>query len=639
MHYLPLFAKAIDQNHTSVKLRTKHSLRFSQEKLTGALEPIVFHIICVLEALNQNKIPLQDHSEFFDHLMNRIKDSKTVDCTIIATEFNVPPNEILKKGIKCFQSVSDLLDKPYTIDDLKIWIKICQSKSISETLPFITPDTPSFILFDIISRNSPFREEYKIQSDLWVNNLLKFNKIRLKDNNILHSAFENVIYYAILHEPNDLKQLIKKTLEVFNLKDGTSVKSNLHSKLIWNIAYYASKYQRINYMEIANAHEVIVSNSKSKNYQLTMSGYLGIAFMMSDLSRAKAIKLVEVAERKFINTTTSKKDLVNYHLTKIWLANTPEEAAIIFSTAIARFAKSSKLWLIFIRKLKKSGVFTETRAMMFFRKLINSKVKLTTDLVKELLHPIENYYHMEEIYHLTKSDLNSQSINIFLPKYIEILQKHKHDDQLPQTFFPWDEFANLGCNSFEGFKGFKTIEKYLIKLYSTFSYKSIQFIASYMKGLTKSQDVFSFYEREILGKGHLPNALCLSVLLDSARKSKSPDKYTQFAILEFERHVRKDNVKTGIMPDDRLWFKYITLLAKFENISELSKIMKWWLDTNFDPQKVTLMQLLYVLPQEFTYRHIKHHEIAKSQKDWEWPTMEEYNTFKQKKIASVNRLV
>ncbi|KAI5952804.1 hypothetical protein KGF54_003671 [Candida jiufengensis] len=630
IQYLPLFAKSLQSFGKNVKIQTKYSLRFSQEKLKGALEPIVFHIVCVIESSNQRKSLSSYHREFFNHLLSKIEEPKQANCNELATRFKVKVNKDLELGVQCFQSISGLLKKPHTIKDLGDWIESIMSSSISKSTPLLSKTTPAFVLLDVVSRNSPFKEQYKTQFELWTHNLRILLRDRQIDDYIVKSVFENLIYFAIMYEPSDLKQLIKLTLDTKS--GGSKSESKFLSDLIWKLAYFASRHQKIDYMEIANAQEVLVGRIKSSHFQLTLNGYLGIALVMSELSPAKALKLLEVAERKFLSNTNSNKDLVNYNMTKIWLAKDPEEATNNFKFAIDEFITSSKLWSIFIKKLKKCNILTESRAMLLFKKLIDSKVKVTSELISEILYPIKDYYHMEEIYHLTKNELNNECGKIFLPKYIELLQKFRNDKSLPQTIFPWDEPLQVAANG--KFKGFSSVQEYLDELYHKNSNKSIQFIASYMKSINNPREVFEFYEKEIIDKNHSPNALCLGTLIKSAKKLNKFDQYTQFAIDEFIKNVKKDNYSTGITPDNLLWFNYISLLAKFNNISELSKILKWWLDINFQPKKITLMQLLYVLPQDFSYRHIKHHEIANSRNDWDWPTVEEYNNFKESKSHS-----
>ena len=99
----------------------------------------------------------------------------------------------------------------------------------------------------------------------------------------------------------------------------------------------------------------------------------------------------------------------------------------------------------------------------------------------------------------------------------------------------------------------------------------------------------------------------------------------QVAIREFQRHVK--TTKTGIEPNEWLWNKYIKLLLKYDYISELSKIMKWWDDLKFEPSKGLLLLLLSALPREFSERHIKHHEKLQLKRDWPWPSIEEFNAF------------
>ena len=95
----------------------------------------------------------------------------------------------------------------------------------------------------------------------------------------------------------------------------------------------------------------------------------------------------------------------------------------------------------------------------------------------------------------------------------------------------------------------------------------------------------------------------------------------------FQRNVQANAKSLGIFPRDDLWVLYILLLAEFDYISELSKIIKWWIDLHFKPKKSTILCLLAALPEEFALRHIRHHQVAKLKKDWDWPTTREFKRY------------
>ncbi|EGV60055.1 hypothetical protein CANTEDRAFT_111859 [Yamadazyma tenuis ATCC 10573] len=156
------------------------------------------------------------------------------------------------------------------------------------------------------------------------------------------------------------------------------------------------------------------------------------------------------------------------------------------------------------------------------------------------------------------------------------------------------------------------------------------------------QNIYKLYTNELRQNNITPDETCLAALIKGATDSPTnnpgachiwDDMYApQIAIHEFKSHVAANKT----VASGAVWEKYIEMLAKYEYVSELSEIIRWWESTQFVPQYSTLLALLRALPIEFATRHIAHVEKVKrdsgtngskvagvastaSVVDWPWP--------------------
>ncbi|KAI5968924.1 hypothetical protein KGF57_000039 [Candida theae] len=609
------------------------AFKLSPHRIHQLLEAIVFHMLCVIECLKQKKEVPQIHLEYFSSIiaqLGHIKD-RSFDCQSIQCKFAIPHNDALQSGLQCFCLVTQHIKEPYTEDDLISWIKSCSSKSVTSSLSLVTENTPAFVLFDILLRSPKFKEQFLVQSELWTHNIYYLMTQMKKDPYIIKAMLDNLTYYAVMFESRSLLSIYQTTLDFLNLsRTHINLGDAFIDDIIWNLAVYSLRYQKIDPLSIANAQELLMSQIRNKHGRsLTLKGYLGIALVMSRISYSKGISIFRIAEKIFMEKTHSKKDSLVYYLTKIHLSRSASEAVDSFKTASNQFDYSSTLWLFFIRKLKYLKLMDEKRVKMLFKQIYSSKVKVTVDIVFEFLHFAKDFTFLEELFCSVSNSKQTIVQSTFRVKYIQLLQRRKvQEESIPEL--PWEK-----CDEEHQNRNFDSIEQCITHIYNTSPVKSMQLIVAFLSYISNHDTVkfFEIYQQEVLDKDHLPSAACLKLLLDTAKESENvrvTDKLvvSQLAIREFQKNVQANTKAMGIFPRDDLWKSYISLLAKFGYISELSKIIKWWIDLNFKPKKATILCLLDTLPEEFALRHIKHHQAAKSKKDWDWPTTREFKKHK-----------
>ncbi|EMG49054.1 hypothetical protein G210_0272 [Candida maltosa Xu316] len=616
MEYLPiLFTK----RNYEFSLNTEFKIKSSPEKLTLLLEPLVFHFLCILNGSQQS-------DDFFNRLYKTIGENVDVnkDCEYLGNYFKIDPEQLVIP-VQCFHSISTKLNKHYTIDNLILWIQSIQSKSILESYHYIKnqDDIPAFVLFDLMLRNPQYKEEFILQKDIWFHNLKPFALQRLGQTAILKSIVDNLVYYSIMFEISCLRDIIDLSFKFFkSSRTGVHVQlgDEYINEMIWNIAFYSSKYRDIEFPMVANAQETLVTHLTSID-KLSLKGYMGITTVISHVSRGKAERLLKVAERKFDLHNATSKEMVSYYIAQLCLADTPEEVVQVFNVATKKYDHSSKLWLVFIRRLNMLGLLDVARAKMILNKLISSKVSITSDMITELLRPVKDLFVFEDMI----QSVDSKTSMLFLNKYIQLL--YSHDSTVPVKKFRWDE------ETIEPDKKVSNIDDYVVTILQKHQTISIYHIGLILEGQAKRKavsQVFQLYKSKLLDKQLSPNKQCLGALISAAYHDGEAEAWNglvtaQAAIHEFQQHVRTNEL--GLIPSENLWKKYITLLDKYQQMSELSKIIKWWEDLNYNPSKRLLLTLLAALPIEISERHIKHHESANSSHDWQWPSINEFKGF------------
>lgn len=628
IEHISLYSKAISSGRPFL-LNGNPTFKPSEHRLFQLLEAVVFHMLCIIDCLKQGKEVPQLHSEFFEQLITRLGEAGGhFDCERIRSRFAIPFNGTLRLGYQCFLLITKHIGQPYTEDDLVTWLESCSAPSITSSVSLVTENTPAFVLFDILLRSPTFKEQFLVQLELWTHNINYLTNQMRKDPNIIKAMLDNLTYYAVMFEPHSLTNIYQTTL-------GFSSNVNLRIQLgeaffndvIWNLAVYSLRYPRIDPHGIANAQELLMSQIRNiEGRSLSIKGYLGIAIVMSRISYTKGVQIFRIAEKRFSKETSSKKDTLAYYLTKIHFAKSTTEAVNTFKVASNQFDYSSNLWVFFIRKLKYMNVMDKKRAELLFKQICDSKVKVTSDIVFELLPFVEELDVVEKMFHCVSKYTQAAVVSTFRVRYMQLLKGWKLQ-KLDTLKLPWEKRDK------EHKVIFDSVKDCITHIYTTSS-KSMQLIVTYLDYVSSQDTVefFELYQEEVLDKDHLPNAACLKLILDTAKRAENVQVRDnlfapQLAIREFQRNVQANAKSLGIFPRDDLWVLYILLLAEFDYISELSKIIKWWIDLHFKPKKSTILCLLAALPEEFALRHIRHHQVAKLKKDWDWPTTREFKRY------------
>ncbi|RLV94894.1 hypothetical protein JA1_001327 [Spathaspora sp. JA1] len=670
--YLYVYSKLVNQGKPNIVIGTNgldNIRKIRSSRLPEILEPITFHMFLVLREtgtsqteIDQKLKPSQDFfikvleglapDKSFEELKNEINIQDDIE---FLSKSNKLHPQALEMGIMAFYVLCKRIGNSYTFQtDLYNWILAIGEHSILQSHARISKleNVPIFLLFDLVLRNPLFKEEYILQTELWKGNLRRFSLLYIENVSILKKCIDNLIYFGLMFEPSSIAPTVRETLDFYNSpRGGVSVKigNDFLNELIWNVSLYASRYIDLSPVLVAGIQELLLkyyhTTPKSTVHdELSFRAYMGLILMLSRVSQEKAESLFEIAQQKFVaHNNIHKKEEVAYYIAKIWLANNPEDVINLFNQALSKCKLSTKLWLFFIRKLRSLGLLDQNRSLTILSKIVDSGLFIPKDLITELLHPVKDIRILEEMYLiLRKSKKPKDWTSSLLPRYISLLYRNDYSvDELPRTIFPWDkDIAHLGGR----YRGLDSRIEYARYLYiNHIPFKSVYYIGMMLEGEAKVDltNIFSLYKSELLDKNLSPNNQCLGVLVQVATKVGSAQTWNnmsppQVAVNQFHTFVRANDSETlGILPDDVLWIKYITLLSKFEYISELAKIMKWWDDLKYCPSKIVLLELLSAVPQEHAKRHIEHHaKLQRESKDfaghnWPWPTYDEFEGYRK----------
>lgn len=561
--------------------------------------------------------------------------------------------KVIELGVLTFYVICSKLQKSHTItNDLIPWIKSITASSIRESHSFLSKakDPPAFILLDLMLRNPLFKEELILQCEVWKYNLKPFAMCSLQTPSILKKCIDNLMYHSLDFEPHLLDGIIQTSFEFFKSKrTGVNIEldNTFINDLTWSLAVYASRQSNVTRLGVASAQESLVkylSTGTGSPYQrINLRAYMGIIVMIADISPEKAHSLMAIVEKRFLDREDlSMKDMVAYHVGKVCLATSPEELVEEFNTAFKEYSKSSSLWLFFIRKLESFGLLDMNRSVRILERIAQSEAILLKDIVNILLRPVEDMKVLEKMIHICrhKAEQPPNLIDVFFPKYVDLLYRYKQQGKRVKLLHFWDRDRAADEIPIEN------LEDYVSRLIkANCARSSISSIGMMLKCEYKVNpcNVFAVYKRELLDKQLSPNNNALKILILAALKQSNDlwgDLFApQVAINQFLTHVKhsvNDN-ELGLTPSNGLWRAYIRLLMNNSYISELSKILKWWEDIKFTPDKETLMMLLIALPEEFTNRHIQHQEKLRKESllyekmNWDWPTRQQLMDYRRRR--------
>ncbi|KAK6459778.1 uncharacterized protein RJT20DRAFT_125153 [Scheffersomyces xylosifermentans] len=634
-------------------------------------------------------------TDVYNRLLPRSKDINTksvhysneiVESAALLVEQFSEPNQDLKAtkslhlSIACFNELSKKFkSKPLLEEDLIKWIRSLIATSVTSSCDALTnlTDIPAFVLADVLLRTPMSKEEFRLQLDIWTSYIRHISVAYVDKPSHLKHCINNLIFYCIQYEPSKLLELIQSTFSFYsNPKSGVKVPiivSHYLNELIWSLAEMYLKgppnKSPTSMTGIITSQELLVKylsqtgDSKEKtSSKLSLRSFMGIVLAINTKSTEKGTQLFEIAQKKFFSGEheISSKDMVSYNVTRIYLSKTPEELLHHFNNAATTYFHSAILWFSFISKLNEFNLLNAKRSKNVLNELIRNsdRIIITKDIVSALLVPVSNLKQFDDFIDvmLSKDEkLVTLHNSVLLPKYISMLYRSSKKD-LVETYYPWDKDLLKGrterISSQSQFKGFESPVHYARYLYSNgFKKKSIRLIGLMLEGEAEidSKDLFETYKRELSANGDLsPNGSCLLALIKGAMYSNEEgtcnlwgDLYaTQVVIHEFKSNVQLDSsdVEFKIYPENKLWRRYIQMLGKYNYVSELSDIIKWWEALKFTPSRNTLMELLAALPEEYSYRYIQH--FAKIKEDsqrtggeiegitsWPWPSVSELRSY------------
>ncbi|CAK9439001.1 uncharacterized protein LODBEIA_P32250 [Lodderomyces beijingensis] len=639
IEYAPLYLKVLNSG-LSYRIDDSVLVKRSREKLLVLLESVTFHVFCVLECLKNGKEVHQIHVGFFERVIERLgsdsmgaETSPISDAKLLAESFCVPSSPILVEAIRCFHKVTESLRQFQGVQCITSWIQILASPSLTAALvQEADQELPAFVVHDIMNRTPLYREEFIAQFDLWMANTAYIAAQKWDQISAVKASIRSLVRHSVMFEPSCLLPLVTNIDQAFKFKShgsNSKLSALFLGELMWDIASLSFKHQHVSWLVLADAQKYLMSLvpvKKDGHKDLSLKGYLGIAVVMSRVSQDKASQIFKVAERRYPGHARSKKEQVAFDVACIWLARDAESAVNCFKEGVETNQESCKLWIAMVQKLRALGAMNEERARILFQRFAESNAKVAGDFITELIRPVRSMALFEEMQQRLSTPLGPPKKHLFVGKYLQLLS---------------DQSAS-GSHCHAPSNGNSEPHEHMAHLFAQCPEKSIHLTSAYLRALLSvaPQSVFDVYRKEVLEPGHLPNATCLEVLLELAIKydrhtlTNSLGHVPQFAIHEFQKNVKSSRDSWGIFPSNKMWRSYITLLANHEYVSELSKVMKWWLDIRFEPERKTLMELLAALPFDFAERHITHHEKANSSQDWDWPSMREFERY----LSSKNSL-
>lgn len=566
------------------------------------------------------------------------------------------------------------------------WIKSLTSSNVTQACRALTnlSEIPAFVATDILLRTPLTPQELHLQLDLWLRQIIPISVAYFHRNAYVRQILNNLVFYIIHHDLALLANFMHRTLTLLTTnKTGYNFKimsDKYANALIYDMASYSLRHgydggvnaetiyssqigdisavNDINSSESIGDHnsvikaQKILANYLVKRSALSQIGYLGIVLAVVNEDQTQAEKLFQAAQRQFPEHTCE------YHYTNIHLCLTPELLFQAFNSATLQYPNSALLWYIFVRKLMKFDLLTETRSHKLLQEIVRRKQDLliSKDLVLLLLGPIDTISGIEQfIAKLEKADLLDKFKNSILKKYMVLLFKHGDGKSVHKPFMDriYKSSSNIDCAR---------------HLYSKNVWNTTSCVGVMLNGEVEHQpeNLFDLYRQELtslsksnrLGRGLsknsdefeseqeydpfcsplsdvpvYPNEACLVALLRGSMKA-SPGSLLiwgqlhalQLAVHEFKKYVCVDAAHSNapcLFPSNRLWRVYLYALVHAGYMLELADVIRWWEAINFIPNQETLLVLLLALPEEVAERHIQHAAAvpSSSNMNWPWPTM------------------
>lgn len=418
------------------------------------LEPIVFHIMLILEDLKTGttyaalmREQLQQMEQTIDSRFNNAGDASSLEKEVDVETFlrharaPVPPrdDELVVSLQQClirFLAISKSLSlqkypskqrkrllqegiimPKYTVkDDLLPWILSLSATSISKSCEVITnvSNIPAFVTSNILLRSPTSANELYLQLDIWTTFQSEILRAYFKKPSYLVDIIENLLFFGVLYDASKTPDIFTATLGFMSTKEADQINFKfLSPKLInlwiWKVVFnYFRSVQHSHHRDSSKiiktqeilvsflSHKKIVGADTNPHTHLNLEGHMGIVLAIKYISVKKAEKLFNIADVKFLRNqnlhSISKQESSPYLCTKIMLLKTPEELVHNFNTAILEYPNKSFLWLALIKKLIEFDLLTTTRSLKILNQLVEQtdRIIITKDIVQHLLIPIQS---------------------------------------------------------------------------------------------------------------------------------------------------------------------------------------------------------------------------------------------------------
>lgn len=625
-------------NNETVTLGEAHiPAPFSKESV---LEVGLFHLLIGLKGLPDLDWQWETQIEHLDLIQKRmgsnkkfasVLDSSLADAKhILLQESNIlhvsgSQLAVIEKSLAIVCAACPQVYKDTSLT-LITWLRSLFASSVTDAERHLREATyiPPCIYSDILLRTSMSRKELHDQLSLWHDSIALIGRHYNKKSSHITTIMTNLSYYCVHYDHSCLYDFTKHNLKYFTSKNsGFNFKlfdPAQINKLLWTLSVILIHTQQPSNqtaMAVIRSQELLVKYLT--HGKLSQVGFMAVIIALRYVSDEKAQKLFKYAKSQFPDVS------VEAYMAEVYLSNSPEQLLHSFNVAMSDYESSATLWLAFVTKLTELGLLSEQRSLKVLDQLLprSKDLIISKQIILTLLHPIRTIQAMEEF--ISKLE----SANMFQPfkgivhnRYLQIL--YQNSDTIPAS----RPYLETVCNS-------QSAVECARQLYSCIDRKTVNNIGVMLAGEStqRAEDLYNLYQQE-LGTTP-PDENCLVALLRAASWNSTEEHRlrwnnlhaTQVAVYEFKLNVSEAFNDSKIMPSNKTWQLYITLLKDCDYTSELSEILRWWEQLHFVPSRDTLLTLLQALPLPFAQRHIKHWksvpDSASSLQDWPWPNEEE----------------
>lgn len=635
-HFFVWLQKAI--NKEPVALGKAHiPVPFSRE---AVVEVGLFHLLIGLQG---HKIEGWDWNSLMEHLeslstkmqaSNRFADAETSSLADVKRALLLEISE--RKPNKEQESIIDMSVRVVGSAEPEIysnpsstivtWLQILFASSVTDAERSLrnSEHTPPCIISDFLLRTPMSRMELHSQLKLWESSIGSIGHQYHRKQSHIINIITHLCYYCVHYDPSYIYDLMKHSLRYFTSgASGITYKlfnPQQTNKLLWTLSSFLMQMSvpsSQTSMSIIRAQELLVKHITHQ--ELSQLGFMAIVTSLRLVDVKKAQKLLDHAKAQF------PEPIAETHIASIYLSVTTEQLLHNFNLGVSHFESSATLWLAFITKLNEFGLLSEQRSHKILKQLVNrlDRLIISKQIIIMLLQPIKTTSGIEQfIEQLQSARMFNNYRGIIHNRYLHILYQNSDGKSLRKPYLDGicTSSSNLECARL---------------LYSFMKRKTVGNVGVMLAGEStyQAENLYELYQEELGMKS--PDENCLVALIKAATKKYLDERRlwwnnfhaSQIAVYEFKMNVSETHDDTKIMPSNKTWQLYVTLLRDCDYTAELSEILRWWEQLHFVPERDTLLMLLKALPLPFAQRHIKHWrsvpDSSSSLKDWPWPSEEE----------------